>query len=187
MHAREIPNLISIGRILLIAPVVWCLFVGRFDYALLLFAVAGFSDALDGFLAKRFGWQSGLGAILDPIADKMLLVSCYVVLVVLDLIPVALTVVVILRDVLIVIGAIVYHYKIEAFDPSPSMISKVNTTFQIMLVIVVVAAQDVLPVPNLLLQFFLWGVWLTTIISGLAYLWVWGKRAHQVRREDINR
>ena len=106
MRASEIPNIISILRILLVIPVIWLLLTDDFPSALWLFAIAGVSDALDGFLAKRYGWQSELGSLLDPLADKILLVSCYVVLGWLLLLPAWLVATVILRDVMIVVGAI---------------------------------------------------------------------------------
>ena len=77
MKARHIPNIISVFRILLVYPVVASILQKRFDWALTLFVVAGVSDALDGFLAKHFHWQSRLGSYIDPLADKLLLVSSY--------------------------------------------------------------------------------------------------------------
>ena len=74
---NQLPNLISVLRILLVLPVVWALVNLEYAIALILFAVAGFTDALDGFLAKHFHWESRLGSILDPLADKLLLVSCF--------------------------------------------------------------------------------------------------------------
>ena len=104
MGREDIPNLISVLRIFLSVPVVWMLLEQRFDIALILFAIAGVSDGLDGFLAKHYGWQSRLGGLLDPMADKILLVSSYVSLALLGLIPVWLMLLVILRDLVIVTG-----------------------------------------------------------------------------------
>ena len=77
---RHLPNIISVARIVLIVPVVWMLLSGRYTSAFWLFVIAGASDGLDGFLAKRFGWSSRLGGILDALADKLLLVSAFVCL-----------------------------------------------------------------------------------------------------------
>ncbi|HEX2492602.1 MAG TPA: CDP-alcohol phosphatidyltransferase family protein, partial [Steroidobacter sp.] len=106
---RHIPNALSVLRILLVAPVVWLL--ARADYAstLWLFGFAAATDGLDGFLAKRFGWTSELGKILDPLADKVLLVGVFVTLAVTGLTPVWLASVAVARDVTITAGAIAYQ------------------------------------------------------------------------------
>jgi cardiolipin synthase len=101
VNRSDIPNLITILRILLVPPIAYLLYWGDYDIALLLFLGAGLSDALDGFLAKHYGWMSRLGGLLDPIADKALLMSSFIVLAWVDLIPVWLVVVVVLRDVII--------------------------------------------------------------------------------------
>src|SRR5690606_4985135 len=125
-----IPNLISVLRIILVIPVVWALIAGDFFTALVLFSVAGFSDALDGFLAKHYHWQSRLGSILDPLADKLLLVASFATLTWLGLLPYWLLWMVLGRDVLIVVGALAYHYIVGKFELLPLWSSKVNTAFQ---------------------------------------------------------
>lgn len=177
MTPAEIPNIISILRILLVIPTIWMLLTHRFDIALLLFFIAGVSDGLDGFLAKRYHWQSRLGALLDPMADKILLVSCYVVLGWLGSIPVWLVAAVILRDLVIVVGALVYHYKIEIVEGEPLWISKFNTLAQILLVLAVMVDQSLMPMPDGLLPVLFLVVLFFTIASGVAYVWVWGRRA----------
>lgn len=178
---EDIPNLISILRILLTIPVVWMLLIQRFDFALVLFAVAGVSDGLDGFLAKHFGWQSKLGGLLDPMADKVLLVSSYVCLAMLGLIPTLLMVLVIVRDLIIVTGALVYNFHIEELQANPSLISKFNTFAQIVLVLTVVLDQGLFELPQGLLQFMVWTVFASTIASGANYVWVWSRRAAGLR------
>ena len=116
MKARDLPNLISFARILLSLPIVWLLYEREFSYALILFAVAGFSDGLDGFLAKHFHWQSHLGGLLDPLADKALLMSSFLVLGGLGLIPIWLVILVIFRDLTIMGGALYYHFSVEEVD-----------------------------------------------------------------------
>ena len=100
MKPSDIPNLITVFRFLLVPPLVWLLLNDRFGAALVVFGVAGFSDGLDGFLAKRFHWTSRIGALLDPLADKLLLIASFVTLGWLGWIPVWLVVLVCLRDVL---------------------------------------------------------------------------------------
>ncbi len=179
MQARDIPNLISFMRILLTLPIVWLMFEREFSYALMLFAVAGFSDGLDGFLAKHYGWQSHLGGLLDPLADKALLMSSFLVLGGLGLIPIWLVILVIFRDLTIMGGALYYHFSVEEVDADPSLVSKLNTLTQIMLVLLVVTDAGPLPLPDLLLQGLIWATGLTTLISGGMYVWVWSKKARQ--------
>ena len=100
MH--HLPNIISFLRILLVAPIVWALLNHRYDLAVVLFVIAGISDGVDGYLAKRFGWESRFGGVLDAIADKLLLVSTFIVLWLLAVFPLWLVALIILRDLFIV-------------------------------------------------------------------------------------
>lgn len=119
MNWSQLPNLISILRIILVVPVILALLKADFVLALVLFAVAGFSDALDGFLAKHYHWQSRLGSILDPLADKLLLVVTFATLTWLGFLPSWLLWLVLGRDVLIVVGALTYHYVVGKFELLP--------------------------------------------------------------------
>lgn len=190
MNARDIPNLISILRILLVAPTVYTLLNQDYKIALLLFTVAGVSDGVDGALARLFNWQTRLGAILDPIGDKLLLVSCYLALGWLGHLPVILVALVILRDVIIVAGAIVYHMLIEEVSIQPLMISKINTVLQITLVVFVIFAGSELALSNLvspsIIELLIWLVYATTVASGMVYIWYWGQRAMSVSRNRSN-
>lgn len=177
MNVRDIPNLISILRIFLSVPVVWMLLVQEFGAALVLFAIAGVSDGLDGFLAKRFGWKSQLGGLLDPLADKVLLVSSYLSLGLLNIIPIWLVLIVILRDLVIVTGALVYNYRVQELEAEPSLISKFNTFAQILLVLASVLDRGLFPLPELVIQGMIWVVLFSTIASGVNYVWVWSHRA----------
>lgn len=186
MKARDIPNLISILRVLLVAPTVYFLLNQDYKTALLLFFIAGVSDGVDGMLARYFNWQTRLGAILDPLADKLLLVSCYLALAWLDHMPVMLVVLVILRDVIIVTGAISYHMFIEEVSIQPVMISKINTVLQIALVVLIIFASSGLVLSVLVtppvIELLIWLVYGTTLASGLVYIRSWGKRAVSVTR-----
>ena len=184
MKKEDIPNLISVLRIFLTIPVVWMLMEHRFDIALMLFAVAGISDGLDGFLAKHYGWQSRLGGLLDPLADKVLLVSCYLTLALLGLIPLLLMLLVILRDLIIVTGALVYNFRIRELEAEPSLLSKFNTLAQIVLVLAVVLDRGLVALPPWLLQGLVWLVFATTILSGVSYVWVWSRRARDYGSHD---
>ena len=179
MKARDIPNLISFARILLTLPIVWLMFEREFSYALMLFAVAGISDALDGFLAKHFHWQSHLGGLLDPLADKALLMSSFLVLGGLGLIPIWLVILVIFRDLTIMGGALYYNFSVEEVDANPSLISKLNTLLQIMLVLLVVTDAGPYPLPSMLLLALFWATGLTTLVSGGLYVWIWTNKARR--------
>ena len=181
MKASDIPNLISILRILLVAPTVYYLLNESYLVALILFFVAGASDGLDGFLARYYRWQTRLGAILDPIGDKLLLVSCYLALGWLGHIPVLLVILILLRDVVIVTGAVIYHVYIEEVRISPVMISKLNTLLQIMLIVLVLFRFSNLIFADLvtssIIEILIWLVYVTTVASGIVYVWMWGRRA----------
>ncbi len=174
---RHLPNLISALRVVLVGPIVWALLERRFDLAIWLFLVAGISDGVDGFLAKRFGWTSRLGGILDALADKFLLVSTFVCLWWLGVFPGWLVLLILARDLLIIGGGIVYNARIERFEPEPSLISKLNTFLQIVLAALGVVHLGITPVPAWLLQLLIWGVVLTVFLSGAGYVREWSRRA----------
>lgn len=127
----SLPNLVTITRILLVPLTVWLLISEAYQPAVLAFAVAGVSDAVDGFLARRFNLQTELGTYLDPLADKALLVSIYVTLSVLHILPAWLAIAVVTRDLLIV-GAVMLSWLMEKpVTMRPLWVSKVNTAWQI--------------------------------------------------------
>ncbi|MBX9825028.1 MAG: CDP-alcohol phosphatidyltransferase family protein [Xanthobacteraceae bacterium] len=127
----SIPNLVTLARILLVPVVVWAIATGQMYFAFLLFLAAGISDAVDGFLAKRFGMKTELGAYLDPLADKVLIVSIYVTLGITGVIPLWIVILVVSRDIMIV-GAIILSWLIDRpLQIRPHMVSKVNTAVQI--------------------------------------------------------
>lgn len=179
MRLRTLPNVITVGRIVLVAPVLWLLLERRFASALALFVVAGASDALDGYLAKHYGWTSRLGAILDPLADKLLMVTCYVALGWLGLLPWWLIAAVIARDVIILGGATVYQMTIARLEIAPSLLSKTNTVCQILLVVAVIGEQ-VVNLSTWWVPGLVWLVLFTTLGSGLSYVWVWSRRARRM-------
>lgn len=177
MNLRHLPNLITSLRLVLAAPVVWLLLQGRYLEAFVLFAVAGASDLVDGFLARRFGWTSRLGSILDPLADKALVVGALLVLGWRGELPLWLVSLAIGRDLMLVGLAIGYHYLIEPLKPEPLLSSKLNTLLQLTLIAAVLFSQAVLPLPDVMVVLLVYGSGLTTLWSGCAYLWVWGRRA----------
>lgn len=171
-------------RIVLVAPVVWALATEQFVLALILFVAAGISDGLDGFLAKHFHWESRLGSILDPIADKLLLVACFAVLTWLGLLPLWLLLLVLGRDLIIVTGGLAYHYCVGQFDLTPLWSSKINTTLQIALVLLVIVQQQWFPGLSQAVTISIWLVVASVINSGTEYVLVWGGRAWRQRKQN---
>ncbi len=180
--AQHIPNLITSLRILLVPPFLWLLLQERYEIALLLFVMAGVSDALDGFLAKRFGWTSEFGGILDPIADKLLLVGALLALGWLKELPIWLVALAILRDVIIITGAVSYHLMIERVQASPLLISKLNTLSQLVLVFIIIVHYGLFTLPSWLVSALIYLTALMTVASGAAYVWQWGRLAWQHSR-----
>jgi cardiolipin synthase len=136
-YILSIPNLITLGRILLVPIVVWAIASGAMWIAFVLFMVAGISDGVDGFLAKRFGMTTELGAYLDPLADKALIVSIYLSLGINGLIPQWLVILVVSRDILIVGGIILSWVIGNPLKIKPLLVSKLNTVAQILFAAVV--------------------------------------------------
>ena len=180
MSWRFLPNAICIARMLLVAPLVSLIVDGQYAAALLVLLVAGFSDGLDGFLAKRFDWRTRLGGLLDPAADKLLLVSAFVSLSYVGLVPVELTLIVIGRDVLIVVGAVCYQFFIAPVQGEPSAISKLNTACQLAMVFFALTHAAYAWPPAVSLLVLGSTVVFTSIVSGLNYVLRWSVRAWRV-------
>lgn len=178
-HLRDIPNLLSVLRILLVPPVVFYMLQEQFLPALVLFVIAGLTDSLDGWLAKNFNWESALGKILDPLADKLLLVSSYVCFYWLDFLPLWLVVSIILRDVFIVVGGVAYRIFFGKVDINPSYMSKLNTLMQIVLVTTMLLSLTWLPIQQQVITILIWTVLFTTVVSGLMYIFSWTARAYK--------
>jgi len=174
---RHLPNLICLLRLALIWPVATALNTGRYRVALALFVAAAVSDSLDGYLAKRFGWTSELGRFLDPLADKLLLMTVFVACAWLGLIPWWLTAAVVARDAMIGLGALVYRLWFGALHGRPTLLSKINTGTQLLYVALVIlaAALDRPPGPALAAAALI--TLATTVLSGLHYILIFTRRA----------
>jgi cardiolipin synthase len=164
-------------RILLVVPIALALAHHQLALSLLLFAIAAGSDAADGFLAKRFGWQSELGGILDPIADKLLLATAFVTLGFLELVPLWLVIAVVARDVIIICGAAAYRIFIGPLTAHPSVISKFNTLCQAAFILAVVGGAEFSTPPDWVILWLGALVFATVVVSGIDYVLVYGKRA----------
>jgi cardiolipin synthase len=169
----SVPNFITIGRLILTPMAVSLIVERQWSAAFVLFAVAGFSDALDGWLARTFKLQSELGAILDPIADKALIVSMYVTLAIVDALPAWLTIMVVFRDVMIT-GAVSLSWLMgRPMKVHPHFSSKATTAAQLVFAGVVLAVQAYglhVPLLNVTLIALVAAL---TVASACVYLWLW--------------
>jgi cardiolipin synthase len=179
MELRWLPNAISIMRIVLVAPIVMYILDGRFGLALLLFFIAGFSDGVDGFLAKRYDWHTRIGALLDPIADKLLVGGTFITLVLAGLVPVWLAVMIIVRDVVIVGGATAYNFFIRPVEGEPTRISKLNTALQLLFLVFVLSRAGFGWPDQIAITVIGASVVVTVVISGIDYVWSWARRARE--------
>ena len=177
MSLSWLPNAISLLRIALIAPILLLILDGSFGWALALFLLAGFSDGLDGYLAKRFDWHTRLGALLDPVADKLLVAGLFITLAYTQDIPVWLAAVVILRDVVIVAGATVYNFFVQPLQGEPTRVSKLNTSLQLLFLLFVISRAGFDWPDPITLTVLGASVLVTVVISGVDYVWSWSRRA----------
>lgn len=183
MPLRHIPNLLSLFRIILVIPVVWALFYNHLIAALILFTLAGLTDLLDGWLARRQHWATRVGGFLDAIADKILLVGIYISLWYLGVIPAWLLAMIIGRDLLIVTCALLYRAQLKKLDPAPSTISKINTFMQIALAILGINQLGLLPIPDALLHGIMFVVLVTIVLSTIGYINTWYQDAQKANNE----
>tara|TARA_R100000306_G_scaffold62579_1_gene74279 strand:- start:71225 stop:71923 length:699 start_codon:yes stop_codon:yes gene_type:complete len=200
---RWLPNAITILRIILVVPIAWLLWQQNYGLALLLFLVAGLSDGIDGFLARRYDWGSRFGAIADPLADKLLMIVTFAMLSVSGVVHWWLTLIVYGRDIMLVSGALAYHYLVGQYEMQPSWLGKLSTFIQILFLVlvllIVTALQESastlalqfpeLPFGSTIARLFsdpqrlddLVGVahWIAaavTLASGVHYVMLWGGR-----------
>lgn len=178
MKLYYLPNAITIFRIALVPVFIVALDAHDYTTALIVFVVAGLSDGLDGFIAKRYNLITRFGTILDPLADKILLISAYIMLTILGQIPLWLLLTVGFRDLMIVAGYLIYTSLVGSVQMPPTYLSKFNTFLQIVLVMLILVQQVGL-LPDLgIVRYLIYGVFLTTVTSGLHYLWIWVVKRH---------
>lgn len=182
MTWRQLPNALTLARIALLLPLVLSMRAGSHGAAFALLLVAALTDVLDGALARRYGWQTRLGGLLDPIADKLLVAACFVGLWSVGLVPGWLLALVLARDAVIVGGAIAYQALVAPVPPAPSILGKTTTAVQLAYV------------GGGFLHLLGWGwaggdaglaaaaaVATLTAASGLQYIHIWGRRAWRAR------
>jgi cardiolipin synthase len=178
----NLPNVICFVRILLVFPIMWFLVQSDYQNALLLIVIAGFSDGVDGFLARRFGWTSRIGGLLDPLADKLLFVAVFAALSWNGLVPIWLFAVVIGRDIVIVSGAFAYEFLIGPVEPNPSRVGKLNTVVALLYLFFVMAWQIYGWPPPVSITIVGAAVFVVSLVSGLDYVLTWSRLALRGRR-----
>ncbi|MCB2103015.1 MAG: CDP-alcohol phosphatidyltransferase family protein [Rhodobacterales bacterium] len=180
----SLPNILSIARILSVPLIVWLILERAYQPAFWLFVAAGLSDAADGFIAKHFDARTEIGAYLDPLADKALLVGIYVTLGVSGCIETWLVILVVFRDILIIGGALLYQTLNHDLTMRPLMVSKVNTVAQITLAALVLGLKGFGLDDGLALAVLVPLVAATTLVSGTAYVYTWTRRAMMMERGE---
>ena len=168
-----VPNFITFARLLSVPLIVWLMVADRFVEATLLFIAAGISDAADGFIAKRFGAASELGAYLDPAADKALLISVFVTLGFKGVLPAWVVILVVSRDILIIGGIILSYLLTNPVAMKPLWVSKANTAAQILLIALVLGDRSGATIFQPLLAAMAIAVAVLTVASAAAYLVEW--------------
>ena len=186
MRWSQLPNLITGVRMLLVLPAGWLLWLGRYPEALVVVGVAGASDALDGELARRFGWRSAFGSMMDPIADKLLVLAIFVIFTFQGHIPLWLAVVVIGRDMVILAGAGIYRLMFGSIEMAPTLVSKANTAIQILMLLLLLLGLCGFGVLSevALLIVDPWSFWVLAVFgvgSGLDYVVTWSLKAWRNR------
>ncbi len=169
MKLKYIPNMICVARIILVAPIVWSLLEERYALSLGLILIAGLSDALDGYLARRFDWRTRLGGLLDPAADKFLMFAAFVTLAWIGLVPAWFSAIVVGRDVIIISGSIFYQLTVAPIHGEPTGASKLNTVFQILFVLLTISHAWLGQPPALALQLLGAAILATIAISTVQY------------------
>ena len=170
----QIPNLLTLLRIAASPVMVLLLSDRAYEAALWIFLIAGITDGLDGYIAKRFGFQSELGAVLDPIADKLLILSAFVTLGGLGDIPLWLLILVAFRDLLIIGGYLVLRMVEGDVQMQPTPVSKLNTFLQISLVLTILLETTGWLDLGIFTSLVVAAVTVTSVISGVHYVWYWG-------------
>lgn len=186
MQLRYIPNLITCLRFILVGPVLFALLNRHYFLALILFTLAGITDALDGLLARLYGWTSRFGAIADPLADKLLLMSSFVALYILGLIPTWLMLAIVGRDIWILLGVLSYRCWIGHLEVNPSGISKINTFLQILLVPLILINLSIISLPAWLLSACMIAALITSIASFIHYTGIWILHAIRSQQSQKN-
>ena len=179
LKVKHIPNVITLLRVALMPLLLYFLLQKYYITALIIFMIAGASDGLDGYLAKKFQWQSRFGSIADPLADKLLMLVSYGYLTYAGFMPLWLFFIVFGRDIFIVSAAISFHIFLGPFEMKPTLTSKFNTLMQIILVTYVMYSLVFIHIPVSVTEYLIVTVGITSVVSGLQYVWIGYQTAKQ--------
>ncbi|HIG43118.1 MAG TPA: CDP-alcohol phosphatidyltransferase family protein [Gammaproteobacteria bacterium] len=176
---KQIPNALTTLRLVLTVPI--CILILEKDFSIVLWiaAIAGFTDWLDGWLARRLDAMSRYGAVIDPVCDKVMLIGIFVSVWMVGLVPWWLAFIVVVRDFIIVSGALVYHWLYGRYEMDPSIWGKLSTFVQIVAVLVILGQQVYPVLPEQALQAGWLIVVIMAFISAGHYVYVWGGKAIQ--------
>lgn len=183
MKWRYLPNIITAFRLLMVMPFLYFVLTEKYSLAFFIFILASISDGLDGYLARRFQWQSQLGAFSDPLADKLLVVSSYITLTYNHHLPLWFTLLMVSRDVVIIAGAIAWYRLFNKIDFKPTLVSKSNTVFQLILIIVILFQLSFHVVLYPLVPYLIIITTLTTAFSFGDYVICWSIKAFKQNSE----
>lgn len=183
MEFKYIPNILTLLRIALILPFLMAFQNAHYKTAFYLYLIASFSDALDGWLARLFHWQSRFGSFIDPMADKLLVVSSMIALALSETLPWWFVILVLMRDLTIALGILAWYSVIKRHpDFKPTLLSKANTVLQLILVTVCLSELAFHLFPLALKTVLIYITTFTTGASYLDYVWTWSRKACQERR-----
>lgn len=179
---RQVPNVITVVRVLLVIPTAWCLLTSRYVEALTLMAVAGASDAVDGWLARRLESVTRFGSALDPLADKILVGVLFIVLTMRDVLPLWVVGIAVGRDLVILAGALAYRMLFKHIEFDPTLVSKANTAAQIVVLLLLLLGLCEFPQLSAIARamtdpYGFWIVAVLAVVSGVDYVVTWGRRA----------
>lgn len=176
---KYIPNALTVFRFILIVPFLVLLYEKEYAKAFYLFLAAGFTDGLDGWLARHFKWQSPLGSFIDPLADKLLVASSFISLALIGSLPWWLVILVFLRDLTISFGVLAWYWFVQRrLDFKPTLLSKINTTLQLMLVTVCLFELAFFAFSAHIMGALVLLTAITTAASYVDYVWTWGRKAY---------
>jgi len=180
----NVPNLITLVRLALVPAMAWCVVSGRYAAAATVFLIAALSDLADGYIARKYRMVSRLGALLDPVADKLNMFVATIVLASKDLVPLWLAVAIIARDVAIVLGVLAYRIRGKSLEMKPSRISKINTFLEFAVLALVFASAARWVDVDAWLPLLFRVVLVTVIASAAHYAWLWIRGRLAVRRSS---
>lgn len=174
----NVPNIITLIRLGLIPVTAYYLAVEAYRIALPIFLIAALSDFVDGYIARKFKITSALGAALDPVADKLLMLVTTVLLAWDELVPIWLAIAIVARDIIIVVGALAYRLLIGPLQIAPTWLSKVNTFIELLVLLLVMAGAAGWIAGGAWMAALFLIVFVSVVASGAQYVWLWGRKAY---------